>query len=67
MEKDVRVNVFEAQSMTDHELALEELRFESDGMNVVLHTAIHGGVRYVTNGMHFSGIPLSYFKWYEEI
>ena len=66
-QKDVVVNVFEARSFTDHELALDELWSESDGVNVVLHTAIHNGVRSVSNGIHYSGIPLSNFSKFTEV
>lgn len=65
--KDVVVDVFEARSFTDHWLALDELWYESDGMNVVLHTYIHDGMRYVSNGMHFSDIPLLNFSKFTEV
>ena len=65
--QNVIVNVFEARALTEHELALDELWSESDGVNVVLHTAIHDGVRYVSNGMHYSGIPLSNFSKFAEV
>ena len=67
MTNDVIVDLKEAQNLTDHELAIAELLYESEGGKVRLHTAIHDGVRYVSNGMHYSGIPLSNFSKFAEV
>ena len=66
MTNDVIVDLKEAQNLTDHELTLAELLYESDGGKVCLHTSIIDGMRVVSNGMHFSGVRLDEFSSFQE-